>query len=149
LEAPHQGPQLAALKTWLLDTGPLVAYLDRSDPAHSRVATRWDAFRGLFATTSAVITEGMHHLAGIGDGPARLAELVAASRMLVHDYSQAPALRAAADLMSKYADTPMDYADATLLLLAEDLGVSEILTLDRRGFTVFRTRSRRALRLMP
>jgi predicted nucleic acid-binding protein len=33
----------------------------------------------------------------------------------------------------------MDYADATLVLLAEDLGASEILTLDRRGFSTYRT----------
>jgi uncharacterized protein len=149
LEAQHQGPQLAALKIWLLDTGPLVAYLDRADPAHAPVATHWDGFRGQLATTSAVITEAMHHLGAIVGGPVRLAELVAASRMLIHEYAHAAALRAAADLMQKYADTPMDYADATLVLLAEDLGVNEILTLDRRGFKVFRIRSRQAFRLLP
>jgi predicted nucleic acid-binding protein len=41
--------------------------------------------------------------------------------------------------MEKYADLPMDYADATLVLLAERLGVFDLLTLDRRGFTVFRS----------
>ena len=48
--------------------------------------------------------------------------------------------------MEKYADTPMDFADATLVLLAEALGQSEILTLDRRGFSVFRTRRGRPFR---
>ena len=48
--------------------------------------------------------------------------------------------------MEKYADTPMDFADATLVLLAEALGQNEILTLDRRGFTVFRTRRGRQFR---
>lgn len=41
--------------------------------------------------------------------------------------------------MEKYADLPMDYADATLVLLAERLGVFDVLTLDRRGFTVYRS----------
>jgi hypothetical protein len=41
--------------------------------------------------------------------------------------------------MEKYADLPMDYADATLILLGERLEVYEILTLDRRGFSVFRS----------
>ena len=50
--------------------------------------------------------------------------------------------------MSKYSDTPMDFADATLVLLAEELGVAEILTLDRRGFTAYRTRKGKAFRLV-
>jgi predicted nucleic acid-binding protein len=42
----------------------------------------------------------------------------------------------------------MDFADATLVLLAEALGTDELLTLDRRGFSIFRTRKRRAFRLV-
>lgn len=41
----------------------------------------------------------------------------------------------------------MDFADATLVLLAEALSVNEILTLDRRGFSTYRTRTRRGFRL--
>ncbi len=41
--------------------------------------------------------------------------------------------------MEKYSDTPMDYADATLVLLAERLEVYEVATLDRRGFSAYRT----------
>jgi predicted nucleic acid-binding protein len=41
--------------------------------------------------------------------------------------------------MEKYANIPMDYADATLVLLAERLDIFEILTLDYRGFNVFRS----------
>lgn len=50
--------------------------------------------------------------------------------------------------MEKYADTPMDFADATLVLLAEALEVYEVFTLDRRGFSTYRTRERRAFRLV-
>jgi predicted nucleic acid-binding protein len=137
------------LNTWLVDTGPLVAYLDRSDPAHDRVAAVWDTFTGQLASTSAVVTECMHFLARHDEGPVLLAGLVAATGMLIYDYTQAPALRTAAELMRRYATVPMDFADATLVLLAEDLGVTDILTLDRRGFTVFRTRKRRHFRLLP
>ncbi|HUP02079.1 MAG TPA: hypothetical protein VM737_11230 [Gemmatimonadota bacterium] len=42
----------------------------------------------------------------------------------------------------------MDFADATLVLLAEALDVDDIFTLDYRGFSVYRTRTRRALRLV-
>ena len=50
--------------------------------------------------------------------------------------------------MAKYFDTPMDYADATLVLLADRLEVLDILTLDRRGFSVYRTRKRQALKIL-
>jgi hypothetical protein len=135
------------LRTWLVDTGPLVAYLDRNDPSHAQVVPVWNGFGGRLATTGAVVTEAMQ-LLGVGaSGPALLAELVARSGMEVRDLCQPRPLREAAQLMAKYADTPMDFADATLVLLAGELGVNEILTLDRRGFTVFRMK-RKAFRLL-
>jgi predicted nucleic acid-binding protein len=131
-----------------VDTGPLVAYLDAGDPAHAVVSPRWDAFTGRLVTSSAVITEAMHFLAAAPRGPRQLAELVAASGMEVYDLSRPPELGEAVALMEKYADTPMDFADATLVLLAEALGVPDVLTLDRRGFRTYRTRTGRALDLV-
>lgn len=138
--------QLALVRTWIVDTGPLVAYLDARDPAHSRVTLRWDAFSGRLVTTSAVITETMHFVAASREGPRHLAALVGASGMDVYDLSRPPELHEAAALMEKYSDTPMDFADATLVLLAEALQLAEIFTLDSRGFSVYRTRDGRALR---
>lgn len=136
------------MKTWLLDTGPLVAYLDASDPGHGRVVACLESFSGQVATTSAVITEAMYFVSASKDGPRLLGELVAASRTEVYDLCRPPELLQAAMLMKKYADTPMDFADATLVLLAEALDVRDILTLDRRGFSTYRTRERRSLRLV-
>ena len=48
--------------------------------------------------------------------------------------------RAVSKLMSRYADTPMDFADATLVLLGEALEVFDIVTLHRRGFSTYRPR---------
>ena len=124
------------MKTWLIDTGPVVAYLDMGDPAHSEVAKRLDGFTGQLATTSAVITEAMHLAAVSRDGPRFLAEFVSTSGMEVYDLCRPPELHEAVSLIEKYADTPMDFADATLILPAERLDVLEIPTLDRRGFTV-------------
>lgn len=134
------------MRTWLVDTGPLVAYLDSRDPAHGEVADRLDAFRGVLATTDAVITEAMHFLSATPRGPRFLADFVRTSGTGVFDLCRPAELDAAAALMEKYADAPMDFADATLVLLAEALGRNEILTLDRRGFSVFRTRRGRPFR---
>ena len=136
------------MKTWLIDTGPVVAYLDAGDPAHLDVAKRLDGFTGQLATTSAVITEAMHLVGVSRNGPGLLAEFVSACGVGVYDLCQPPELLEAASLIEKYADTPMDFADATLVLLAEGLNVHEILTLDRRGFSTYQTRQRRHLQLV-
>ena len=131
------------LRRVLLDTGPLVAWLDRDD-AHHAVVQRWmAAYRGELLTTWPVITEACHlvpeHvapklIAWIEQGGATLAEVPVSS------------LRAIAARMDKYADLPMDLADATLLWVAEREGVMDILTLDKRDFGVYRTTRGRLLR---
>lgn len=133
---------------WLVDTGPLVAYLNPRDPAHTLVVEHLDPFTGQLASTSAVITEAMHFMGQVPEGPRLLAELITVSNTEIYDFSQPPELRAAASLTEAYADTPMDFADATLLLLAEELGVDDVVTLERRGFSTYRTRDGRPLRLV-
>ncbi len=130
----------------MVDTGPLVAYLDVGDPSHGVVSDLWAGLAGRIVTTSAVITEAMHLVSRAPTGPRLLAELVTASSMEIFDLSRAPELGEAVLLMERYHDAPMDFADATLVLLAEALDVHEILTLDRRGFATFRTRDDRPLR---
>jgi hypothetical protein len=136
------------VKRWLIDTGPLVAYLDGADPAHAEVVARLESFTGRLATTSSVVTEAMHFVAQASDGPRLLADLLAACDAEVHDFTDPAVLREVVTLMERYANVPMDFADATLVLLAEALGVHDVLTLDRRGFSTFRTRKGRTLRLV-
>jgi len=137
-----------AVRTWLIDTGPFIAYISRTDPMHRPVAARVDGFAGQLATTPAVITEVMYFLSGVPSGPVAFAELLLASGTRIAESTQPRHVVAAAELMSKYADTPMDFADATLVLLAEELGVMDILTLDRRGFSTYRSAKGKAFRLV-
>jgi hypothetical protein len=44
---------------------------------------------------------------------------------------------------------PMDYADSTLVVLAEELGTNQVLTIDRRDFGVYRIRDRRRFEILP
>jgi len=90
----------------VVDTGPLVAYLDARDPAHVEVANRLDVFTGVLATTGAVITEAMHFVSATRGGPRLLADLVRTSGMRVFDLCRPPEIDAAAALMEKYADPP-------------------------------------------
>ena len=141
--------KLALVKEMLLDTGPMVAILDMSDPAHSRSREALFSFRGQLWTTCAVITEAMHLLKGDFKGPRRLVEFIASSNLRIEECSALPDLDQAVLLIEKYADTPMDFADATLILLAELRKTRQICTLDRRGFTTFRALDGKAFTLIP
>ena len=136
------------MKTWLVDTGPFIAYINRNEATHERVAARVDGFAGQLATTSAVLTEVMYFLSDVPNGPVSFAELLLASGARVVESTQPEQVLAAAELMRKYSDTPMDFADATLVLLAAELEVMDILTLDRRGFSTYRTATGKAFRLV-
>ena len=127
----------------LLDTGPLVAWLDRDDAHHVAVQRWMAAFRGELLSTWPVITEACQLvpeqlapklLHWIEQGGATLVDIPASS------------LRAIAARMEKYADLPMDLADATLLWVAEREGVMDVLSLDRRDFGIYRTTRGRMLR---
>ena len=89
----------------------------------------------------------MYFLAEAPDGPVSFAEMLLVSGTRIAALETADVV-AAAELMNEYADTPMDFADATLVLLAEQVGVADILTLDRRGFATYRTRKGKAFRLV-
>jgi predicted nucleic acid-binding protein len=55
----------------------------------------------------------------------------------------------AGELMRKYHDVPIDYAEATLVALAEELDTPNVFTLDLRGFRTYRWKTRRAFKIYP
>jgi predicted nucleic acid-binding protein len=130
----------------LIDTGAVVALLDRRDPSHGACAAAMRELPLPLLTTAAVLTETFHFLR---DGQ-QLAEAwrfyrsgtVALLPVIEEDL---PDLQR---LMLKYADRPMDFADATLVRLAEREGLTTILTVDR-DFEVYRIGGRRAFRVLP
>jgi hypothetical protein len=132
----------------LLDTGPFVALIDRSERNHERCATFFREFRGRLITTGSVLTEAVYLL-----GPSFSRRKPALDFVLGGGAELVPMmpalLKRCAHLMSKYADIPMDYADATLVAVGETLGIRDVLTLDRRGFSVYRYASRGAFRIFP
>jgi hypothetical protein len=132
----------------LLDTGALVAYLHRDDRHHERCLEAFRSFRGLFLSTEAVLAEAMYLLAGIpGSQQACLEIFIRGGAVLVA--STRASLRRCQTLMGQYADVPMDFADATLVALAEEAGVRDIFTLDRRGFGIYGIGKHGTFRLRP
>jgi predicted nucleic acid-binding protein len=132
----------------ILDTGPLVALLDQSEESHEDCVRVLREHVGPILSTEPVLTEAQHLLAF--DRRARNACL---EFFLRGAFTLVPtdleSLRRVSRLMGKYADVPMDFADATMVVLAEDLGHGRVFTLDRRGFEVYRWRGRRAFEIVP
>lgn len=119
----------------LLDTGPLVAWLDKSDGDHARVAAFFAGYGGRLLTTWPVLTEVCHLLPRHVSG--RIMRWVAAGGTEVAELAP-PAADEIAAMMEKYSDLPMDVADASLVWLAGRRGLRQVITLDETDFGIYR-----------
>lgn len=127
----------------LADTGFWLALANRRDGAHEAAKGAYAALREPLVTTWPVLTETCHLL--------RVRMGVAEQISFVNGYAQgafevfdlardhAPRIQA---LMERYADLPMDLADASLVILAEHLGHGRILSTDQRDFRTYRWKDR-------
>lgn len=124
------------MRGWLVDTGPLVAILDRDDPDHGRCSQAFRQIRPPLLTTWSVMTEAMYLVAFSRRAQDGLLEMIqrGAVAIVLLTAQDVPRLRV---LMEKYRDTPMDFADATLVRVAERDGIANVLTLDK-DFAVYR-----------
>lgn len=128
----------------ILDTGPLVAFLTRSEHFHAWTVQTLARFESPLDTCDAVISEAWFLL-----GRTKL------GRQALVSVLQSGAVRASSNLsvggpatlklMTKYADQPMSIADACLVRMAEMDKEATLITLDR-DFTVYR-RGRSPLKL--
>lgn len=129
----------------LCDTGPLVALFDPRDASHERARGALSRIRGPLVTTVPVLTEAFH-LLDPGSRGARALRQMIVRRGLSTWFLGEPALARAFELMDRYADHPMDLADASLVVAAEALRTTTVLTLDRRDFLAYRARIGRSYR---
>lgn len=132
----------------LLDTGGLVSLLDRSQARHAACVRVFERWLRPVLTTEAVITEATHLLGRLPGGISSVLSFVLdGGAVLVPGSGEA--LRRADEIVRRYADLPLDYADATLVVLAEEVRTEHILTVDRRDFSTVRWGRNRAFRLHP
>jgi predicted nucleic acid-binding protein len=94
-------------------------------------------------TCDAVLTEAAHFLGS----PAKLLEAVNRGLLVSRFDTQAAAPRLA-ELVEKYADRSMDFADACLVYMSEQTKDCRIATIDRADFTVYRRHGREAIPLL-
>jgi uncharacterized protein len=132
----------------LLDTGALVSLLDRSQAHHERCRRVFADWTGPVLSTEAVLTEASHLLAGVPGGRTACVEFFLSGGALLVP-SSTTSLQRVRKLLGKYADLPMDFADATLVALAEEIDCTSVFTTDRTDFSVYRLRGRKAFRIVP
>ena len=136
------------MRSMLFDTGVFVALLDKSEKNHERCIAFLKDFKGKLFTTEPVLTETLY-LLGLSIKAQRLCiDFILKGGATLIPQSMESLSRASA-LMEKYEDIPMDFADATLVSLAEEIDVVEILTLDLRGFGTYRVRGKTAFKIWP
>lgn len=120
----------------LADTGPLVALFDGDDRDHDRVVACLRTFPGEIGTTWPVVTEVTHLLDFSVDKQVEFLDWVGRGGIAVAEIGPSD-LKPISALMKKYRDTPMDFADATLVFVADRTNTPQIMTLDG-DFAVYR-----------
>lgn len=132
----------------LIDTGAILALLDRDDRWHGACVEAFRTLRLPLLTSSAVLAE-LFHLVGdrSRDVDAAWAFLRSGAVSVASiDDTDLPALNA---LMVRYRDRPMDFADATLVHLAERESLTSVFTIDHDDFETYKIGGRRRFRIEP
>jgi len=132
----------------LVDAGPLVALLDDEDQHHGQCLEAWRALDEPIATVWPVLGEAMHFLCDDRSAQEGIWKMIerGALALLPLGLSDVPRIR---ELMAKYADRPMDMADAALICVAEREGIRKIFTVDKKDFAVYRLHGRTRPILLP
>ena len=132
----------------LLDTGPIVAFFDKDDQYHARCLESLKKIQEPLLTTWPVITECFYLLGFSPEVQESLWLFIERGGLGISPLEKEH-YALCRDLMRRYKDLPMDLADATLVALAETLGISRIFTLDHKDFSIYRFKHTRRFTLIP
>jgi len=125
----------------IIDAGPLVALFDKQDADHQICQKILADVRGQLITSSAVLTEVFHFLKAGSRSWLGVQEFVKQGNVSVVDLDSIRDFTECFDLMAKYQDNPMDFADATLVMLAGINNTKDVFTLDVNDFSSYRIRN--------
>ena len=130
----------------IVDTGPLVAYVNRRDRWHRWVADQMAALHPPLVTCESVLTEACFLIQRAGGRPADLVRKIAQGSLEIGIDLQEDA-SGIQSLMQRYADTPMSLADACLVRLSERISDCRLFTLDT-DFEHYRRNGRQVIPLL-
>jgi predicted nucleic acid-binding protein len=135
------------VKPVLLDTGVIVALLDRSEEFHEVCAEAVRSLEAPVVTCEAVIAESCYLLRNLPGAPEAVIENVAAGIFQVPFQLSREAV-GVKQLLRKYRDRNIDLADACLIRLADEFETADILSLDK-DFQIYRWGKNKPFRLLP
>jgi len=127
----------------LLDTGPLVAFLDRQERHHEWARREFGKLRPPLLTCEAVLTEACWLVRGLAGGVGSVMELVERGIVKV-PFRVESHVSEIGKAMTRYSHLPMSLADACLVRMAELHVGAEVLTLDSH-FKIYRLSNRRVI----
>ncbi|HTG34790.1 MAG TPA: PIN domain-containing protein [Thermoanaerobaculia bacterium] len=132
----------------LVDAGPLIALLDRSDAHHDEVVKALRKIQDPLVSVWPVLVEAMYLLSFSWQAQKALWEIFETGtvQLLPLGSDDIPPMKT---LMEKYRDLPMDLADAALVRVAEREGLRRVLTLDQKDFNVYRLPRKGRFTLLP
>lgn len=130
----------------LLDTGPLVAFVNRKDQFHGWATETFGSLDPPLWTCESVLSEACFVLRRFEGGPEAVLALVA-REIVVPTFALGEEATAVAALMTKYADVPMALADACLVRMTELERETAVLTLDG-DFRIYRRNRREPIPLI-
>jgi predicted nucleic acid-binding protein len=132
----------------IIDSGPLVALLDVSDPGHTRCAALLSETRELRIVPVCVLVEAEYRLRSWPDAFPLLLRQLASGAMQLLELPPLWLLRVA-DLLERYRALPLGLVDATVVAATEMLREPKLVTLDQRHFSVVRPAHVSSLTLLP
>jgi predicted nucleic acid-binding protein len=135
------------VKPVLLDTGVIVALLDRSERRHEACAEAVRELEAPLITCEAVIAESCYLLRNLAGAAGAVIDNVAAGIFQI-PFQLSREAASVKQVLRKYRDRQIDLADACLIRLADEFGTADILTLDR-DFAVYRWGRNKAFRMLP
>ena len=134
------------METLLTDSGPLVALLNHRDEHHGWAREQFTHLSSPLSTCEGTITEVSHLLYLDGLPPWDVLELLD-RQIITIQFDLESNLDRVLSLMKKYADTPMDFVDACLVVMTESKRDCRLLTLDS-DFRIYRRFERQAIPLI-
>jgi predicted nucleic acid-binding protein len=139
---------MAASTKALIDTSAILAILDRNDHWHEPCQKAFVQLPVPLLTSEAVLTELFHLADKSRLEPQKVWGFLRSGAIVMGTIENAelPGLQT---LMSRYADQPMDFADATLVHLANRESLSAILTVDQAHFATYRLAGKKRFHVLP
>jgi uncharacterized protein len=132
----------------LVDAGPLVALIDKSDRLHEECILASAGIREPMLTVWPAFGEAMYLLRFSLDAQDALWQYVEKGTLRIADLDPDDCARMRY-LMRKYRDLPMELADAALVALAERERINRIFTIDRRDFSVYKPAGMKRFEIIP